>query len=234
MIDKKRRKPKDESVSSRNVDNFIVELTPIQKEVVNLHRESDIVLLTGAPGTGKDFMQIYRAIVGLIQKEFDEVIFMRTAVEATSTKLGFLKGDEDDKLKPYMDLFFDHVNRMVKKVTIDRLKSKIKFEYPGFVRGKTFGGTNKGNVCILLTEAQNCTLHELVTISTRLSEGSKLYINGDVNQSDIGNKSGLSKFLEIVDGIEGISHKHLGAEFQMRGRLAQEISDAYEKHLTKH
>lgn len=229
----KRKSSKSKSYSSKNSDNFIVELLPIQKEVINLHIENDIVLLTGAPGTGKDFMQIYRAVSGLIQKEFEEVIFMRTAIEATSTKLGYLKGDEQDKLQPYLEIFYDQLSRMLNRVVYERMKSKVRFEYPGFVRGKTFGGSNKGNVCIILTEAQNCTLHELVTISTRLADGSKLFINGDVNQSDIGNKSGLRDFLKITSNIEGVFHKELGAEFQMRGRLAQEIGEAYDKFINK-
>ena len=67
-----------ESVSNKNSDNFKLELTDIQKPIVILHRQNDIMILTGAPGTGKDFMQIYRAISGLISKEFEEVIIMRT------------------------------------------------------------------------------------------------------------------------------------------------------------
>ena len=98
-----------ESVSTKNSDNFKLELTDIQKPIVNLHRQNDIMILTGAPGTGKDFMQIYRAISGLISKEFEEVIFMRTILEATSSKLGFLKGDEDSKLQPYLEVFQEHV-----------------------------------------------------------------------------------------------------------------------------
>ena len=67
---------KVQSISTRNSDNFKLELKDIQKPVVNLHREHDIMILTGAPGSGKDFMQIYRAISGLISKEFEEIIFM--------------------------------------------------------------------------------------------------------------------------------------------------------------
>jgi len=222
---------KVESLSTRNSDNFKLELTRLQKPIVNEHRANDMVILTGAPGTGKDFMQIYRAISGLVNKEFEEVIFMRTILEATSSKLGFLKGDEDDKLKPYLDLFHEHVKSIVKPHVFERIKNKIKFEYPGFIRGKTIGGNDKGNVCVVLTEAQNCELKELVTISTRIAEGSKLYLNGDFFQSDIGNKSGLKDFVNITKNIEGIKYIELGDEFQMRGRLVQEIDNNYRKFL---
>ena len=222
---------KTESISTKNSDNFKLELTAIQKPVVNLHRQNDIMILTGSPGTGKDFMQIYRAISGLISKEFEEVIFMRTILEATSSKLGFLKGDEDSKLQPYLEVFQEHVKSMVKPHVYERIKNKIRFEYPGFIRGKTFGGNDKGNVCVVLTEAQNCELKELVTISTRMAEGSKLYLNGDFFQSDIGNKSGLKVFIDLVKNIEGVGYEELDDTFQMRGRLVQEIDTAYRKYL---
>lgn len=220
-----------ESVSTKNSDNFKLELTGIQKPIVNLHRQNDIMILTGAPGTGKDFMQIYRAISGLISKEFEEVIFMRTILEATSSKLGFLKGDEDSKLQPYLEVFQEHVKSMVKPHVYERIKNKIRFEYPGFIRGKTFGGNDKGNVCVVLTEAQNCELKELVTISTRMAEGSKLYLNGDFFQSDIGSKSGLKVFIDLVKNIDGVGYKELDDTFQMRGRLVQEIDTTYRKYL---
>ena len=222
---------KTESISTKNSDNFKLELTTIQKPVVNLHRQNDIMILTGSPGTGKDFMQIYRAISGLISKEFEEVILMRTILEATSSKLGFLKGDEDSKLQPYLEVFQEHVKSMVKPHVYERIKNKIRFEYPGFIRGKTFGGNDKGNVCVVLTEAQNCELKELITISTRMAEGSKLYLNGDFFQSDIGNKSGLKAFIDIIKNIEGVGYEELDDTFQMRGRLVQEIDTAYRKYL---
>lgn len=221
---------KVESISSRNSDNFMVDLKDIQKPIANLHRENDIIILDGFAGVGKDFIQVYRAMSGLISKEFEEVIFMRTIVEATSSKIGFLPGDEKMKLEPYLEIFYDQMRGMLKPAVFDRIKNKVKFEYPGFIRGKTFGG-RKGNVCIVLTEAQNCELRELVTISTRLAEGSKLYINGCKTQSDIGNKSGFKDFINIVKDIEGVCVFEMGDEYQMRGRLVTEIDKAHRNFI---
>jgi phosphate starvation-inducible protein PhoH len=229
--DAKKKKENLEAVSSRNKDNFRLQLTELQKPIVNLHRENDIVILLASPGSGKDFMQVYRAMSGLINKEFEEVIFMRTILEATSSKIGFLPGDEKSKEAPYLEIFYDQMRSMLKPAVYERLKTKVKFEYPGFARGKTFGGNDKGNVCIILSEGQNCELRELILISTRLSEGSKLYINSDPNQSDIGNKSGILDFCKIVENIDGVCVKELGQEFQMRGRLVQEIDNGYRKFL---
>ena len=231
VVDKTLSSSKFESISSRNSDNFRLELKDIQKPIVNLHRENDIVILDGYAGTAKDFMQVYRAMSGLIQGEFTEVIFMRTIVEATSSKLGFLPGSEDQKLEPYLEIFYDQMRGMLKPAVFERLKSKVRFEYPGFIRGKTFGGNYRGNVCIILSEAQNAELRELVTISTRLAEGSKLYINGCQSQSDIGSRSGFKDFINIVKNIKGVHVETLGDEFQMRGRLVMEIDKAHRNFL---
>lgn len=222
---------KAESISSRNSDNFKLQLKEIQKPIVNLHREHDIVILDGFAGVGKDFLQIYRAMSGLINEEFTEVIFMRTIVEATSEKLGFLPGDEKDKTQPYLEIFYEQMRSMLKPHVFERFKNKVRFEYPGFIRGKTFGGNGKGNVCVVLTEAQNCQLKELVTIATRMAEGSKLYINGCQSQSDIGNKSGFKDFMKIVKDIDGVHVQEMGDEFQMRGRLVTEIDKAHRSFL---
>lgn len=227
----KKKTDNPQALSSRNKDNFRLQLTELQKPIVNLHRENDIVILLASPGSGKDFMQVYRAMSGLINKEFEEVIFMRTILEATSSKIGFLPGDEKSKEAPYLEIFYDQMRSMLKPAVYERLKTKVKFEYPGFARGKTFGGNDKGNVCIILSEGQNCELRELILISTRLSEGSKLYINSDPNQSDIGNKSGILDFCKIVENIDGVCVKELGQEFQMRGRLVQEIDNGYRSFL---
>lgn len=227
----KKKSVSEHEFSTKNADNFTLQLKDIQKPIVNLHRENDIVILLASPGSGKDFMQIYRAMSGLINKEFEEVIFMRTIMEATSSKIGFLPGDEDSKVKEYLEIFYDQMKGMLKPHVFERLKSKVSFEYPGFARGKTFGGNHKGNVCVVLTEAQNCELRELVLISTRMAEGSKLYINSDPNQSDIGNKSGILDFCNIIKNIKGVHVEELGEEFQMRGRLVQEIDNGYRKFL---
>lgn len=227
----KRKTSEDVGFSSRNADNFRLELKPIQKPIVNLHRENDIVILMAPPGSGKDFMQIYRAMSGLINKEFEEIIFMRTVVEAVSTKIGFLPGSEEDKVKDYIEIFYDQMKAMLKPHVFDRLKNKVRFEYPGFVRGKTFGGNDKGNVCIVFSEGQNATLKELCTISTRLAEGSKLFISADPLQSDIGRNSGIVEFANMVKHIDGICVKELDDSFQMRGRLVREIDNAYREHL---
>jgi len=137
------------SLSTRNVDNFRIELTKIQKPVENFLKENEISILFGAPGTGKDFIQLHRAIAGLLNKEFEQIIFMRSAVECGAS-IGYLPGEEKDKLAPYEKLFYENLSKMLEKSVFERVKSKIKFENIGFVRGRSFDYS-----CCILSEAQN-------------------------------------------------------------------------------
>lgn len=208
-------------------NGLLITPTKLQKGVLNFLRSNEISILTGAAGTGKDFIQMYRAIEGLINKEFDEVILFRSAVEI-GAGIGYLPGEESDKLAPYKRVFFEHLVKMVDKSVMSRIKNKIKFEHIGFVRGLSFEHS-----AVILTEAQNLTLHELVSLSTRLSSSSKMFVNGDERQADIGRKSGLKDFISIVKDIEGVGHMHLGDEFQMRNALITEIDNKYCKFLEK-
>lgn len=228
---KSSRNNPEASLSSRNSDNFRLLPTEIQKPIINFHKQNDLVILLAPPGCGKDFIQMYRAMEGLISGEYQKVIFMRTIVEATDSKLGFLPGDENDKTKEYLTIFYDQMERMLDKSAFERLKKKVSFEYPGFIRGATIGGHDQGTVCVILTEAQNCTLKELVTISTRIAEGSKLFMSADPLQSDIGRKSGILDFVKIVGDIERVGVKYLGAEYQMRGWLVQQIDNKYREFV---
>lgn len=215
------------SKATKGDNGFLVEPTKLQKGALNFLRENEISILTGAAGTGKDFLQLYRAIQGLINREFEQVILYRSAVEVGQS-IGYLPGDEKDKLAPYEKVFFEHLAKMVSKTTYDNIKSKIKFENIGFCRGLSIEYS-----AIILTEAQNCTLHELISLTTRLSSSSKLFINGDYRQSDIGRKSGLKPFIEILSDIEGIGHMHLGDNFQMRNPLITQIDNKYCEYLAK-
>jgi len=232
-MDKVKKKPSTEkrvpkkpttSLSTKNVDNFRVELKPLQKPVVNFHRENEITILHAPAGTGKDFMQMFRAVNGLINKEFEQLIFMRSAVEV-GVGLGFMPGDEKDKTAPYERLFYQQLSQMIDKGLLERLKGKIRFEHIGFIRGLTFSHS-----AVILSEAQNCTLHELITVCTRIASSSKLYINGDESQSDIKN-GGFKNFLRIMEGIDGVGIMELGPEFQMRNQMIVEIDKRYRSFL---
>lgn len=219
------KKKSTKSVSSLNSENFRVELKPNQKQVCNFLKSNHISILKGPPGTGKSFIQLFRAVEGLLAGEFSEIIHVRSAVEV-GVKIGYLPGSQEEKLDPYQEAFFDNLKDMLNKVNFEKVKKKVRFEHVGFVRGKTFK-----RAAIILEEGQNLTLHELISVATRVAETSKLFINCDELQSDIGSKSGIIPFLNIVKGINGIDVMTLGDEFQMRNQMIVEINNRYVDYL---
>jgi len=212
--------------SSKYSDNFKVELKNNQKSAENFLNENSISIFSGSAGVGKDFIQLHRAVTGLISGEFSELIFMRPAIEV-GKGIGFLPGDLKEKLDPYQQSFIDNLNTMVNKPIFERVKKKIRFEHTGFCRGKSYFGA-----VVILSEAQNCTLHELITIVTRVGHNSKLLINGDKYQSDI-IKNGFSDFINIIEDIEGIGHMFLGDEYQMRNPIIINLNKKYVNFLKK-
>jgi len=210
--------------SSKNVDNFRFELTKLQKGVENFLKQHSISVLLGMGGVGKDTIQIHRAMSGLISGEFEQVIFMRTPVEV-GVSLGYLPGTEEDKNSPYEKVFWENLNKIVDKNVILKYKSKIKFESIAYIRGRDFK-----NTAIVVTEIQNNSTHELITLSTRLCESSILLMNGDEMQVDV-KKSGLKDYLEIMKDIDGFGVMELGEEFQMRRKMIVDIDKSYRKFL---
>jgi phosphate starvation-inducible protein PhoH len=207
-------------ISSKNADNFRIELTPIQKTACNFLREDQISIFTGSAGTGKDVIQMHRALTGLIAKEFDQIIIIKPTVEV-GVKLGYLPGEISSKTEPYERSFYESISKMLNKGVFDRIKNKIKFEPIAYARGLTFSHS-----CCILSEGQNCSLHELMTIATRIDTNSKLMINADRYQQDIRN-SGINNFINIMEPIEGVGHMYLGDEYQMRNPMIVEMNRRY-------
>lgn len=135
---------------------------------------------------------------------------------------------EQEKLDPYVKSCKDNINKMVDKNVFNGYSKKIEFQATSFLRGNSIEYS-----AVILSEAQNLTLHELISVTTRISHNSKLYINGDMMQSDIGRKSGFKEFIEIVKDVDGVGIKNLGEEFQMRNKIIVDITKNYQKYLNK-
>jgi len=211
-------------MATKNSGIFRCELKSNQKEVVNFLRQNEISIIVGEAGTGKDFVQLYRAFDGLFKKEFEQLVFMKPCIEIGKS-MGYLPGEANDKTHPYEKSFYDNLNKIVDKELVQKYKAKIHFEPMNFIRGNTWDYS-----VVILSEAQNCTLHELITICTRLSSNSKLFINGDPDQADIKN-SGLKTFIKIMEDINGLGVLELDDSFQMRNPMIVDINRAYRKYL---
>lgn len=206
---------------------FKVKLHEHQKEVINFLRTNVISIIEAEAGTGKDFCCLYRGLDAVDTGEHSGLVLIKPIIEV-GQKIGYLPGDENDKMEPYEKSFHDNIVKMVGKTSYQRLKNKIKFEPISFLRGNTFEYST-----VILSEAQNCTLHELITVVTRLSHNSRLFINGDSSQSDIGNRSGLKDFIEIIKRVDGVGIMNLGEEHQVRNKIITDINKEYRNFLNQ-
>lgn len=225
---KKQPKVVEHTLTSNRQTTKKLILKKHQKPVSNFLRENYISILLGEAGCAKDFVQMYRAIEGVNDGEFSKIIITKPIVEM-GRSIGFLPGD-DEKLAPYKKSFYANLLKIVGKDNMSSFNGKVEFEHIGFQRGNTFPDYS----VVILSEAQNMTLHELISYVTRVPETTKLFINGDFSQSDIGNKSGLNDFIRIMHNIDGVGIALLNPEtHQMRSKLITDINKNYVSLLEK-
>lgn len=198
-----------------------------QKRFIETLKKSTITLCIGPAGTGKTFLAAATAVTAFRNKEIDRIVLTRPAVEA-GEKLGFLPGDLQSKVDPYLRPLYDALYDMLgtEKVKDYMEKGAIEIAPLAYMRGRTLN-----NSYILIDEAQNITLSSLKMALTRLGTGSKMILTGDVTQIDLqdGKESGLARCAQMLSGIEGIGVVHLNNADVVRHRLVQEIVKAFER-----
>ena len=199
-----------------------------QQQYMEAIRKNDIVLGVGPAGTGKTFLAVAAAVRALRQKQVTRIILTRPAIEA-GEKLGFLPGDLQSKIDPYLRPLYDALYEMLGVETYQKLLEKgiIEIAPLAYMRGRTLDDS-----FIILDEAQNATPEQMKMFLTRLGFGSKAVVTGDLTQTDLphGQKSGLSNAVKILDGIEGIGIHVFSDRDVVRHRLVQRIIKAYEKY----
>lgn len=214
-----------EHTLTSNKQTRLAELKPHQKVVANFLRSYDISVLLSDAGCAKDFVQMFRAIEGLKNKEFERIVICKPIVEL-GRSIGFMPGDLSEKTDVYLKSFHDNIAKIVGKEHVNSIMAKIQFEHVGFQRGNTM----PENSVIILSEIQNLTASEAHSYLTRVPQSSKLFINGDASQSDLGMKSGLNDFLESISGVNGVGIAILDSEkHQMRRKEIVEITRKYIK-----
>jgi len=198
-----------------------------QKKYVDAIRKSTVTFGIGPAGTGKTYLAVSQAVASYKNKEFDKILLTRPAVEA-GEKLGFLPGDLQTKVDPYLRPLYDALQEMFGLETYVKLMEKgvIEIAPLAYMRGRTLN-----NAFIILDEAQNTTKEQMKMFLTRMGEGSKMIITGDVTQIDLpeGKKSGLIHAAKILKNIEGIEIINLTFKDIVRHPLVMEIVKAYEK-----
>ena len=189
---------------------------------------NDIVFGVGPAGTGKTYLAMAQAVAYLVNKKVSRIILARPAVEA-GEKLGFLPGDLQEKVNPYLRPLYDALYDMLDVERVARYleRGTIEIAPIAFMRGRTLNDS-----FVILDEAQNTTSEQMKMFLTRLGFGSKAVITGDVTQIDLptGRMSGLVEAVKVVGNIEGISFIHFDDRDVVRHKLVQQIVKAYDAY----
>ena len=199
-----------------------------QKKYIDLIRKNTIVFGIGPAGTGKTFLAVAAASTAFRNKEVSRIILPRPAVEA-GEKLGFLPGDLQMKIDPYLRPLYDALFEMFGAETYQKHieRGTIEIAPLAYMRGRTLDDS-----FIILDEAQNTTPEQMKMFLTRLGAGSRAIITGDITQVDLpsGKKSGLTEAMKILRGIDDIAIHEFNERDVVRHRLVQKIVIAYDKY----
>ena len=201
-----------------------------QKNYVEAIKKSTVVFGVGPAGTGKTYLAVCMAVSAFKSRQVEKIILTRPAVEA-GEKLGFLPGDLQTKVDPYLRPLYDALQELLGLETYGKLMERGAIEVAplAYMRGRTLS-----NAFIILDEAQNTTKEQMKMFLTRMGEGSKMVVTGDVTQIDLdGKDSGLVHATNVLDGVEGISVCRLTAKDVVRHPLVMRIIRAYEKDSEK-
>jgi phosphate starvation-inducible protein PhoH and related proteins len=197
-----------------------------QRRYLDAIEEYDIVFGIGPAGTGKTYLAMAQAVNYLLAKKVSRIILARPAVEA-GEKLGFLPGDLQEKVNPYLRPLYDALYDMMDTEKADRLLERGTIEVApiAFMRGRTLN-----DAFVILDEAQNTTTEQMKMFLTRLGFGSKAVVTGDITQIDLpsGRTSGLVEAIHVVGKIDGIAFVHFDERDVVRHKLVQAIVKAYE------
>ncbi len=198
-----------------------------QKQYVDAIKNNTIVLGIGPAGTGKTYLAVAMAVKAFREHKIKKIILTRPAVEA-GEKLGFLPGDLQDKVDPYLRPLYDALYDMFGAESFARYMEKgiIEVAPLAYMRGRTLD-----EAFIILDEAQNTTSEQIKMFLTRLGNESRMVITGDITQIDLpdAKKSGLVEAIKVLKGIDDISIHRFSEKDVVRHRLVQDIIKAYEK-----
>jgi phosphate starvation-inducible protein PhoH and related proteins len=199
-----------------------------QRQYIDVLRKRDLIFSTGPAGTGKTFLAVVVAVQALLANQFEKLILTRPAVEA-GEKLGFLPGDLQQKVNPYLRPLYDAINEFIDPEKVPNLMERGVIEVAplAYMRGRTLN-----NAFVIVDEAQNTTPAQIKMVLTRLGFRSRMVITGDMTQTDlpINQQSGLAVALQVLKNVEGIAFCEFSQKDVVRHPLVQRIVAAYEQY----
>ncbi len=199
-----------------------------QRQYIEAIRKRDLTFGIGPAGTGKTYLAVVVAVQELLSNQFERLILTRPAVEA-GEKLGFLPGDLQQKVNPYLRPLYDAINEFIDPEKVPNLMERGVIEVAplAYMRGRTLD-----NAFVIVDEAQNTTPAQMKMVLTRLGFGSRMVITGDITQTDLPlhQQSGLTVALQILKHVEDIAFCEFTQKDVVRHPLVQRIVAAYEAH----
>ena len=204
----------------------ILPKTANQAALMSALRSYDIVFVEGPAGSGKTYLAMAEALWEVLTHKKNGIVLTRPVVEA-GENLGFLPGDLEDKINPYLRPLYDAMNTLLPRETVKRLSESgvIEIAPLAYMRGRTIN-----NSVIILDEAQNTTREQMKMFLTRMGEDSKVFVTGDVTQVDLPSRvpSGLIQAMELLSKISEIKIMRLTSDDVVRNPLVKKIVQAYE------
>jgi len=202
-----------------------------QRSYLEQIEKNDMVFGIGPAGTGKTYLAVAQAVSSLLSKTVARIVLARPAVEA-GEKLGFLPGDLQEKVDPYLRPLYDSLYDLLDYEKVSRLLERNAIEVApiAFMRGRTLN-----DAFVIIDEAQNTTPEQMKMVLTRIGFGSKVVITGDITQVDLprGMTSGLVEAISVLSGTAGISFAYFDEKDVVRHRLVQSVIKAYEAYGAK-
>jgi len=199
-----------------------------QRRYVDAIERHDLVFGVGPAGTGKTYLAVAMAVSALLNKKVTRIVLTRPAVEA-GERLGFLPGNVQEKVDPYLRPLYDALYDMLEADKVEKLLERATIEVApiAFMRGRTLNDS-----FIILDEAQNSTAEQMKMVLTRQGFNSKMVVTGDLTQVDLptGKKSGLTDAVDVLRGVEGLAFVYFDEKDVVRHSLVQRIIKAYERY----
>ena len=218
----------DVKIATSSRKPAIVTRTHGQKNYVDAISKHDVVFGIGPAGTGKTYLAVAMAVAALKKEQVNRIVLTRPAVEAGEA-LGFLPGDLQEKITPYLRPLYDSLRDMLEAEEIERLVARQTIEVAplAYMRGRTLA-----NAFVILDEAQNTTTEQMFMLLTRIGQNSKCVVTGDVTQIDLpsNKRSGLVEALQALKTVPGISMVYFNERDVVRHELVRAIINAYQQH----
>jgi phosphate starvation-inducible PhoH-like protein len=212
----------------RGAKKVVVPRSLNQRAYLEQIEAHDMVFGIGPAGTGKTFLAVAQAVKALLEKTVERIVLARPAVEA-GEKLGFLPGDLQEKVDPYLRPLYDSLYDLLDFEKVSRLMERNAIEVApiAFMRGRTLN-----DAFVIIDEAQNTTTEQMKMVLTRIGFGSKVVVTGDITQIDLpqGKTSGLVEAISVLAGVKGISFVYFDERDVVRHRLVQAVIKAYEAY----